>query len=343
MVGRGGEGVGMFVPVAYLMSVQHGLISSRQALEAGLAPQQLARLVGSGAWVRLRRGIFADAEVWAGLDEFYGRPLLRIRAAMMTLQCDHVLSHDSAGVVQRMWVPDTRESLVHITRRKVHGDAVRAGVKHHLAPYRDDEVVEVDGLRVLNPARTALDLGREHGLVAGVAGVTSALRAGVTRDDLSAARARMWCWPESRVLDQALDIADPGSESYLECEALAFVAELGLGLGRPQTQLGLSDGHRTVWCDIFLCRHVFEVDGKQKYRLDNLQGRDPGDVLWAEKRRQDFISGFKLGVSRITTHDCRAGRTAALRRVAREFEDTCRRFGTDPTDLAPYIVTGRVA
>jgi hypothetical protein len=50
------------------------------------------------------------------------------------------------------------------------------------------------------------------------------------------------------------------------------------------------------------------------------------------------VTGFKLGVSRITTHDCRAGRRAAERRVLREYEDTCERFGTDITDLAPYIV-----
>ena len=151
----------------------------------------------------------------------------------------------------------------------------------------------------------------------------------------------MWCWPGSRTMDAALDIADPGSESYLESEARVFVHELGIG--RPQTQLGLSDGSRTVWCDINVARHVFEVDGRIKYVRDNLSGLDPQQVLWEEKLRQDFISGFKLGVSRITAHDCRSGRDAALKRVAREFEDTCKRFGTDVADLAPYLVRRRRA
>lgn len=331
----------MFAPVAHLMTRQQGLITRSQVMRAGVTAKEVEVLIRSGAWVALRRGVYADGAAWAEADEFQGRPMLHIRAAMMTLQCDYVLSHDSAAIVQQMWVPDPRQSLVHVTRRKVHGDAVRAGVKHHLAPYDDDDVVEVGGLRVLGMARTALDLAREHGLTAGVAGCDYALRSGVSRQELADVRKRMWCWPGSRTMDLALEMADPGAESFLECEARVFVNELGIG--RPQTQFGLSDGHRTVWCDLRVCRHVFEVDGKTKYLPDNLRGLDPPDVLWNEKRRQDFISGFKLGVSRITTHDCRAGRAAALRRVAREFEDTCQRFGTDIADLAPYVVTGRAA
>lgn len=62
---------------------------------------------------------------------------------------------------------------------------------------------------------------------------------------------------------------------------------------------------------------------------------------WQEKQRQDFISGFTLGVSRITAADCGAGRRAAERRLLRELEDTNARFGTDISDLAPYIVRWR--
>ena len=85
-------------------------------------------------------------------------------------------------------------------------------------------------------------------------------------------------------------------------------------------------------------RHVFEVDGRLKYRPDNPSGRDPEEVLWREKQRQDFISGFNLGVSRITHHDCHAGRHDAERRLLREFRQTCDRFGTNIDDLAPYVV-----
>ena len=110
---------------------------------------------------------------------------------------------------------------------------------------------------------------------------------------------------------------------------------LELGIGSPETQFGLADGRREVWCDIRVARHVFEVDGLLKYADDPEKARA---VLRKEKERQDFISGFKLGVSRITARDCGPGRAAALVRLAREFEDTCRRFGTSIEDLRPFIV-----
>lgn len=315
---------------------QHGLITRRTASAAGLDDADLRRLVTHGHLVRLRRGVFVRADHWGTLDEFRDRPLLLARAAQQCLRCEHVLSHDSAAIVLGLGCPDPRTALVHVTRAKVHGDAVRAGVKHHLAPYTGEQVLVVDGLRVLDPARTALDMAREHGLVAGVACCDAALRAGATRADLDRARQAMRCWPGSRVMDAAMRLADPGAESWLESEARVFVTSLRIG--RPETQFGLTDGNRTVWCDMRIGRQLFEADGRLKYTAANGLGQDPEAVLWSEKERQDFIHGFKLGVSRITTFDCRAGAAAARQRLQREYADTCARFGTDISDLAPYIV-----
>ena len=119
----------------------------------------------------------------------------------------------------------------------------------------------------------------------------------------------------------------------------ALVLELGLG-HRPQTQFGLTDGMRTVWCDIRVGRHIFEFDGRVKYTPVDQGGlaKDPSRVLWDEKKRQDFVCGFKLGTSRVTYVDLTSGRAAALERLAREYADTRSRFGTSTADLAPYIV-----
>ncbi|MEP9364757.1 hypothetical protein ABLE68_17470 [Nocardioides sp. CN2-186] len=309
---------------------QHGLVTRHVARSAGVTDPDLRRLEAAGQIQSLRRGVYVDGEVWRAAEPHRGQPLLRIRAAQMVLRCDHVLSHDSAALVHRLGVPDTRAALVHVTRRKVHGDAVRAGVKHHLAPYSSEQVVVVDGLRVLDRARTALDMAREHGLVAGVACTDAALRAGITRTDLAQARAAMRCWPGSRVMDASLRLADPGAESWLESEGRVLVTSLGLG--RPQTQFGLTYGGRTVYCDLRIGRHVFELDGWSKYGLET---RSPAQILRDEKDRQDFITGFKLGVSRITAADCRSWPQTG-RRLLREYADTCARFGTDISDLAAY-------
>lgn len=319
---------------------EDGLITYRAARAAGLEQRDLTRLVRAGQLVRIRRGVYTDADHWESLDEFRSRPLLRVRAALHVLRCrDYVLSHDSAAIALGMGVPDARSALVHVTRRKVHGDAERAGIKHHLAPFHPRQVVMVEGMPVLNIVRTALDLGREHGLTAGVAGCDFALRHGATRAELEAAREAMWCWPGSRVMAAAIEMADAGAESWLESAGRVLVR--GLGIGRPQTQFGLRAGGRTVWCDMRVGRHVFEVDGRLKYTREGSLRDDPEQALWDEKKRQDFITGFKLGVSRITAVDLGAGRVAAERRLRREYADTCARFGTDVTDLAAYLVTRR--
>lgn len=319
---------------------QDGLLTRRQALEAGLSPHEIRGLLRSGDLVRVQHGVYADGELWSSLDAWRGRPLLQVRASGFVLRCQgYAYSHDSAALAWDLPVPDARASITHVSRHKVHGDAIRNRVKHHLAPYSSSQVAHVAGLRVLDVARTALDLGREHGLLAGLAGCDAALRRGVTRAQLRGTLARMWCWPHSTVMREAIELADGGAESWLESEGRLFV--LGLGIGRPRTQLGLTDGTRTVFVDAIVGRHVFEFDGAVKYDADDTSSTTPREVLMAEKRRQDFVTGFKLGMSRITTHDCRAGRATAERRALREYLDTCARFGSDRSDLAPYLVTRR--
>ena len=330
----------MYLPTIALMQSQHGLIARRQLHAAGLDTNDVRGLVRRGHLVRLRHGVYVDREAWEGLDPFRSRPLLRMRAAQLCLTATgYAFSHDSAAIALRMGAPDPRTSLVHVSRTKVHGDAVRAGVKHHLAPYLPEDVVEVDGLRVLDLPRTALDMVREHGRAHGLAACDAAMRRGVGRSQLRAGLARMKDWPHSRCMRWCIEHADPLAESYLESLVRDFVLELGIG--RPELQLGLSDGHTTAFADVAVHRHLFEADGALKYDPDNPSGIVPSAVLVKEKARQDFLTGFKLGMSRLTSVDLFAGRRAALARAAREYADTCARFGTATDDLASYRVLRR--
>ena len=131
------------------MQAQHGLITFHQLAEKGMSNQDVHRLLAAGELIRIRRGVYADAEAWHALNIYTEQPVLRVRAAALTLQADpYAFSHDSSAIVLKMGAPHPPTSLVHVTRPKVHGDAVRAGVKHHLAPYLDDDVVDVIGLLV---------------------------------------------------------------------------------------------------------------------------------------------------------------------------------------------------
>lgn len=328
----------MYLPLIALMQRQHGLVTSRQLAGAGLDPNDVRRLLALGELVRVRRGVYADGQAWHGLDPFRGRPLLAVRAAQMVLRAhDYAFSHDSASIPLAMGAPDPRTSLVHVSRPKVHGDAVRGGVKHHLAPYRPEDVTDVDGLPVLVRSRTALDMVREHGRAHGLAACDAALRQGVSRAELADQLSRMAAWPHSRCMRWCIQHADPLAESYLESLARDFVLELGIG--HPECQFGLTDGHTTAFVDLRVGRHFFEADGLLKYSIGNPSDEDPDVVLLKEKRRHDFLTGFKLGSSRLTHAELFGGRRAALTRVFREYADTCARFGSSIDDLAPYRVT----
>ncbi len=95
-----------------------------------------------------------------------------------------------------------------------------------------------------------------------------------------------------------------------------------------------------MWCPLRVGRHVFELDGRRESvaHADGGLADDPAQALGAEQQRQDVVTSFKLGVSRITYADLFSGRAAAKARLLREYADTCRRFGTDVRDLARYSV-----
>ncbi len=326
-----------------LLAGEDRLVTATEACAGGVEPRDLQRLVRTGRLVRVRRGVYTDADHWTELDEWVGRPMLRVRAAHLTLHVPHVFSHDSAALLHGLGVPHGPTALVHVTRERVLGDRLDSGIKHHGAVYHPDQETTTSGLPVLDLARTALDMAREHGFSAGLAVADPVLRRGVPRSELWRAVEMMRCWRHVRAVREVIDLADGGSESWLESEGRALV--LHLGIGRPQTQFGLTDGARTAYADIRRHRHLFEVDGLVKLRpvAEGGLAESPTDVLRRQKERQDFLTGFKLGYSTITARDLGAGRHTALRRLRREYDDMCRRFGTDIGDVAPYVVRRRSA
>jgi hypothetical protein len=299
-------------------------------------------LVRSGAWVAVRRGVYALKRHWESLDAYRGRPLLEARAASAAMLKPHVMSHDSAALELDMDILLPKPVLVHVTRFGDLGGRTDHGVKHHLAPFTPEQVVFVGGRPVLNAARTAIDIAREHGEMHGIVAADSARRLGVTDAEFAEVLSGMRSWPFVTVARSVVDLSDPGSDSVGETLGRHLV--LQLGIGRPQTQFGLTDGGLTVWCDLRVGRHIFEFDGRLKYRPVSEGGpasKKPDEILWEEKQRQDFVTSFKLGMSRIVWDDLWGRRREVTKaRLMREYLDTCARFGENIDDLAPYIVRG---
>ena len=324
--------------LAAVAARQHGLFTRRQALVAGYTEREVRRLVSRGAWVTVRRGVYVLPDVWSAADRYDGQACLRDRAAHLTTSVPHVLSHDSAARAHGLPLLAPRRELVHITRPGVGGGRTEHGIQHHLS-MRMPELDDVQGLHVTGVGRTALDLGREHGFVAGVVACDGAMRRGVTRDQLEAQLATMTCWPGITASREAVCYADPGAESMGESLSRLLLDELGLGV--VETQFPVRTAGGTFWCDLRIGRHVFEFDGRVKYvRIEDggLADREPSEVIWEEKKRERLLVAEGLGVSRIIWDDLWGrAREIAKQRLRAEYALTVNRFGAAlPPHLAAY-------
>jgi hypothetical protein len=325
---------------AYYMTHQHGLVRRRQVLAAGMPADRIDALVRHGEWVVVRRGIYTTRERWESLDPFVGRPRLEVWAASLNMRMPHLLSHDSAAYLHALPILEARPRLVHVTRFGALGGRTKHGIKHHKAPFTQEQIAFVEGQPVLDLARTVADIGREHGLRHGIVAASAALRAGESRRSLAAAVEPMRCWPYVTVPRLAADWADGRCESAGEALGMLMLKELGVGAVEPQ--FGVQADGRVAWVDLRVGRHLVEFDGRLKYQRETDGGfatRSPDDVVWREKQRQDWLCGFKLGMSRLVWADVQATSwEATKRRLLREIQDTDARFGRSIDDLRPYVV-----
>ncbi len=330
--------------VAAVLARQWGLITRRQALDLGISAPHIGALVRTGQWRLVRRGVYMPREWWVALDPYVGVARARARAAHLQMRSAHVLSHGSAADELEMPVLAPDEPLIHITRRTPWTSGVMHGIKRHVAPYSDSQVVVVDGVPVLDAARTAVDIAREQGYVHGLVACDSARQLGASLGDLWEAVAPMVCWPEVTVVRAAVQDSEPGAESVAETLGRILVVEAGLG--PVQTQFEIRDGSGGARCDMRVGRHLIECDGRKKYVPQERGGLalvDPDQVLWEEKRREDWLRGHRLGMTRLVWADYwGARRELAKERLRREYAATCRAFGTDIADLA-HLVVGRAS
>lgn len=330
------------------MSAQHGLITRGQAVEAGMSTDQIDRLVRREVWTVVRRGVYAETAHVAALTSMRDQRLLRDRAASMRIRSPHVLSHHSSAYVLGLDVLHERPAArTHVTRPGIVGSHQRHGVTHHRAPYDPEQVVELQGERVLGAARTVCDISRDQGHIPGRVAADSALRSGTTVGELTSIADGMTSWPHVTVVKDVNASATAHTDSVGETLTEILVTTLGFGV--PKHQFGLTADGRTAWCDLRLGRHVFEFDGRLKYfRVDEsgLVLPTADEVVWFEKKRQDWVCGFKLGMSRVTWDDAFTviigghALEQVQARLTREYLDTCRRFGTDIADLAAYLPRG---
>lgn len=308
-----------------------GVLSRRRLVELGAAPAEIRRFVRNGQWVRVRRGIYTTAEIWAALDEHVGRPRLRARAAILQMRHGWVLSHDSSAHEQGMAILTPANPYVHVTRPGFSNAWTENGVKHHLARIADGQVIETNGSRVLDLARTAIDIARERGTMDGMVACDSAMRMGTPRSALQLAVAPMERWPGSRAARTCVSVADARAENPHESLGRHLVLEAGIGV--PQTQFPVRTSQGVRWCDILVGNHVIETDGRVKYRSvadGGVATTSADEVAWEERKRERLVRDCGVVVTRIYWADYwGARRVAAIRRLQADHADAVARYGVE--------------
>lgn len=327
------------VPAA--LSANGGVIRYAQLLDLGVSPGEVRHLKRRKVLHPLRRGIYTTTELWESLDEWTGRPRLLARAVILSVHRGWVLSHNSAADELGLATLRPPTPLTHLTRPGWTNAWTENDIKHHLAGFAESQTVEINGVRVLDAARTAVDIAREHGVMHGLVACDSALRSGVAKGELVAAYDRMDNWPGRRSIVASVDLADGRAENPHETLGRHLVLESGIG--EPDLQFPVRTAEGVKWCDIRVGNHMIETDGRIKYRLKANGGvaDDVEQVLWEEKLRERLVRDRRTVVTRVVWEDYWGRRRVeAVRRLQADHEESVRLYGRE---LAPELAAEAAA
>lgn len=288
----------------HIADLRGGYAFRSDFLDHGVNDREIRAAVHAGLLVRLRHGTYACSVSVGGLSPEDKHRLLA-RSVLDRLGPDYVLSHHSAALFTAAATFDVDLGVVHVTRLTKRNSRSESGVTFHVNSIADDDVTEIDGVRMTRPVRAAYESASISGTESGLVVVNSILNAGVcTAEEYAEFAARHDDWPGSRTARLVARLADAGCESPGESRSMfMFWRE---GLPRPQTQLTVRAADGALigrsdfgWLDH---AHVGEFDGLFKYgRLNNRV--EPGQILVDEKIREDRIRATGLGMSRWTWAD----------------------------------------
>jgi hypothetical protein len=284
-----------------IIHANHGTFSRAEALDCGETDFSLGEARRSGLIVRLRRGMYAPADLYAGCDDA-GKHVLHARAAAAAQHGQVALTGASAAALHGFALYQQDLSMVHILRLDQGSSRRHAKTNHHIV-LRDieEDLVQHDGLLTVGPARAVWEVACRSSLEAGVVTADSALR---LQPILAAALAELQepfaYYPGSRQGRAAIQLADARSES--PGESVTRVQFFRYGVPMPELQYRVVD-HRGELVGISdfnweEYRHLAEFDGKVKYQKLLRPGESPSDCVFREKRREDKMRAEGRGMSR---------------------------------------------
>lgn len=274
-----------------LLVAEHGVFTRKEAIAAGYHDYAIARLVRSGAWVRVRRGAYVFGDEWSELtdNQRYG---VLCRAAVRQAGTRVVLSHTSSAneYGAPLWECDLR--TVHLTRSDERAGRAEAGVVQHRGVLAAGDVVQRNGREVMSATRTGLELTLLHDVEHALVEIDFLLHHGfTTMEKLRARYDAMAHWPRSLATDLVLRLADGRSESVGETRARFLCWAQHLPAPVPNYPIHDENGVEIARVDLaWPALGVFlEFDGRTKYEERRREGESVVDCVLREKQRESRI------------------------------------------------------
>lgn len=284
-----------------LSHINGGVFSRADALARGETDRTLLSAVRSGMLVRLRRGMYVPADVYAACDDV-GRHLLLARAAVASQQGRVALTGASAAALHGFAAYGSCLTTVHLIRLDGGSSRSAANVQHHVSGSDlEEDVADYGGILAVSPARSVWEVACRHSLESGVVTADSALREQpALARGLDALADRFARFPGSGHGRTALRLADPRSESVGESVTRVKFFRFGIPIPELQHKVFDSAGNLVGIADFYweLYRHLGEFDGKVKYLKYLRPGESPTDCVFREKRREDRMRAGSQGMSR---------------------------------------------
>lgn len=284
-----------------IIHTNHGIFSRAEALDCGETDHSLADARRTGLVVRLRRGMYAPADVYAACDDS-AKHLLYARAAVASQGGEVALTGASAAALHGFAMYRQDLSVVHLLRLDDGSTRRRAKTSHHIVTQDiGHSLVQYDGLTAVTPDRAVWEVACRSTLEAGVVTADSALRRDPTMAGALAELQPMFAYfPGSRQARTVIELADGRSESPGESVTRVQFFRYGIPTPEPQYRVVDARGVLLGTCDFGWdeYRHVAEFDGKVKYEKLRRPGESASDCVVREKRREDQIRAEGRGMSR---------------------------------------------
>lgn len=208
------------------LDLPRGAVTRDTLRVAGWTTEAIDAAVRRGLLASMTRGVLLAPEPREVLVE-------RCRGALLSQRPDAVIWSRTAALLHGVtWVPEAWHAETQPCVAAQRDDLTRSarnGVRRRIAWVPEDEIVEIDGVRVTSPARTVADVARFEPTRTALRVADWMLSNGrCTPDDLAGVLARMARLRGVVGARRIAEIARPGVGSPMETEARLQIIDAGL-------------------------------------------------------------------------------------------------------------------